>query len=151
MAQTAWVLHRNRNDECEEPLKNLPSIYSTPLFRGRKLSYNYLCSLCAFIIIIFIISNCNILKQKNQSTWRILKRKNKVIRNLRIASLKTAMYSETFPFFSWKIIPKLREWETIMQIPYLLKIGNSEILDLQINVMVPKSVNIEQKRTCRMK
>ena len=29
--------------------------------------------------------------------------------------------------------------------PYVLKIGNSEILDLQINGMVPKSVMTEQK------
>lgn len=29
--------------------------------------------------------------------------------------------------------------------PYLSKIGNSEILDLHINGMVPKPVNIEQK------
>lgn len=32
-----------------------------------------------------------------------------------------------------------------MQIPYLLKMGNGEILDLQINGMVPKSVVTEQK------
>lgn len=32
-----------------------------------------------------------------------------------------------------------------MQMPHSSKIGNSEILDLQINGMVPKAVNIEQK------
>lgn len=32
-----------------------------------------------------------------------------------------------------------------MQMPYLLKMGTSEILDLRVNGMVPKSVKTEWK------